>query len=302
MNRVTQFFLKHRWFTALFAFVALVFPFTNWMSMIAVALVTLRKGPRSGFWIVAVSSLAVVLLGTAIPKLGWGVLVVNVLFGTVLIWVLASLLRATESWSQVITLTMMIGLITIAAAHIHDPNIIAHQKMLANYHLNHFIAQANNAKMSPEIKAAFDATMKMVVGLFVFMVLGSVLMSLMAARALQAKAFQPGGLRQELHAIRINLLDLTALTLIGFMAYLHHSYAIDMLPLLLLPFLFAGSAFVHRYVDGKKHNKLLLVAYYVLLGTLLVQMIMFTTVLAIVDYVRQIRGKYDGSHLIRKNP
>lgn len=303
MNRITQFIIKHRWFSALYAMVGLFFPFTNWMSMIVVSLVTLRRGARSGFWIVLASSFAVFLLGIVIPKLGWGVLVVNVLFGTLLIWGLACVLRETQSWSFVLTLTMLAGFLAVGVVHWFDPNVIAHRQVIAEGHLKQLLGMTNNAQtITPQMQAAFDVMMKMMIGLFSFMVLGSVLLCLLAARWMQARAFNPGGLKPELHAIHINLIDLSMLMLIGVLTFFKVTVAIDMLPVLILPFVFAGTASVHRLLQGKRFNKQLLVAYYILLGTLLVQMIMFATILSIVDYVRQIRGKYDGSHLIRKNP
>ncbi|GEN25496.1 hypothetical protein HCU01_34450 [Halomonas cupida] len=113
-------------------------------------------------------------------------------------------------------------------------------------------------------------------------------LALILARAWQAGLYNPGGFREEFHALRLNsreLLVLVALLAVGYItAHGEVAYLAG------LPILMAGIGLIHGVVGRKGMNGVWLVAFYVML-IILQPMILIVLVVAMLDTLLDIRRR-----------
>ena len=108
------------------------------------------------------------------------------------------------------------------------------------------------------------------------------------ARAWQAGLYNPGGFREEFHALRLVPRELGLLVVLGVVGLVLGLPSLSML--VWVPLLVAGSALVHGYVGLKGMNGLWLIAFYVLLITTW-PMILIVLLVAFIDVFADFRGR-----------
>lgn len=244
------------------------------LSAALVALVTLRRGATEGtrvlLWSLAGGLVSWQLTGLILPLL---VLPVTAL--------LAMVMRSVQSWSVLLTVAALLGIALAIAA-----------QGLLNDRFEAVITQVQQGVAGTDSSQPIWQMLESVKPNAAFLVMTvellEALLCLVLARYWQAGLYNPGGFRQEFHALRISGRLLIALVLLAGLAYAVKPAA---MLLLLLPLLFAGVALVHGVIAKTNMGGQWLLAFYVG-GLLLNQFILPLLVLgAVIDGVLDIRAR-----------
>lgn len=264
MRNLGLYIMSHRrnaaWVALLFALLPFIQLPTGWISSVIVGLVTLRKGPKEGLWVIAWVALpAIALLCLGYP----GLMISMVAVRCLLVFLLAWLLRRYNSWLMVLEVIAIIGLIGVALTHL----IIPQTSLWWASHLSQFTAQMSsslNLTTSPQLlKDYVSALSKIASGSLAVFVLSLDLLTLFLARWWQCVLFNQGGLRKEFYNIRMGYAINAALILCLLGVVLGSDFALDALPVLMLPFVIAGLSLTHVFAAHKNYGAGMLACVYI---------------------------------------
>lgn len=301
MRRFGNFVLSGRWQAALAALILTLLPLVGWIGIMVMALVTLRKGPKEG---------AVVLFAVMLPDLVWALmghpqgLIDNVVYGSLLVYAAAVVLRTWPSWTLVLEISTALGVLGVLIAHLFVTDINAwwmHYFQQVLTETGTLINTAGSAqakqnwvlyKGALEQPGILEFLAKLATGMFIaFNIFGS-LLNLVLARLWQASLFNPGGLRKELYQVRLHAVCIVALFLVVVATWLGMNLAWDLLPLLLLPFFSAGISLVHAAAATRIRGWLWLAIFYFSLIMLWPYSGMFLVLLVAFDSLYDIRARF----------
>lgn len=225
-------------------------PFTAWLAVALVALITLRKGKEAGLGILLPAMVAYLVSLVTITSPATAL--VNVLITFIPAWIAAGVLRVRASWSWVFGSLMIQACIAILLMHFFAPDAVSAQYA----HFQLLIADLPVAELV-KIKAwlaswdqlqlahAFFGVQVLVIGF-------SAAVSLLFARFIQSKLFMPGGFKKEIMAFRSGRAALLVLFLLLVAAWLQIVIAIDLLPFILFYFLLSGLNLLFAILAQKK--------------------------------------------------
>ncbi|KTD49516.1 membrane protein [Legionella rubrilucens] len=227
---------KYAWFlTAVLA----VIPFTAWVSLSVMALVTLRKGWASGCQCLIIGltvSLCMAEMTTSSPYL-----LSTIALTYLTCYMGACLLRATASWQKVAV--FIISLATVVILLVHS---LASEFILAQYKMVQEMLKAldqGNVIASllehqpPENQVSLA---NYLLGIKAISVLLSAVFSLLVARAVQSMLFYPGGFKREVMAFRANSAAVVLLLVCLYGVYQHNPVLLSCLPLFFVYLMAAG--------------------------------------------------------------
>ncbi|MDB4453296.1 hypothetical protein N9123_00040 [Pseudomonadales bacterium] len=237
-----------------------------WLGSAAVALAILRRGLQAS----ANVFLFVLLLAAAWAYTGNIVPLSTLLCSSVL----AVALRATSSWSTVITLTPFVIIIWAGALLVFASDYVALLMVYAEQGLDVFkqqleLAAANggNPERAEQMLAQMPPlTAEHLLGNLAFMQMLLTLISLFTARWWQAKLYNPGGFQQEFYQLRLNRTNILVLVagLVLFSSIEgYHQWAW----LFAIPIVVVGIALVHALVALKQLSRHWLFGFYVIFIT-----------------------------------
>ena len=237
-----------------------------WLGSAAVALAILRRGLQAS----ANVFLFVLLLAAAWAYTGNIVPLSTLLCSSAL----AVALRATSSWSMVITLTPFVIIIWAGALLFFASDYVAQLMVYAEQGLEVFkqqleLAAANggNPERAEQMLAQMPPlTAEHLLGNLAFMQMLLTLISLFTARWWQAKLYNPGGFQQEFYQLRLsrtNILVLVAGLVLFSSIEGYHQWAW----LFAIPIIVVGIALVHALVALKQLSRHWLFGFYVIFIT-----------------------------------
>lgn len=278
LRRFTDFILQSRLQALAAAFLLAFIPLISGISTLIAALVTLRKGMFEGALIAIAATLPCwIQFFTKAPPiatdLGTMALVSAMLVSVTnfLIWLFASVLRH-GSWSFILELSIIIGMVGVGLIHIAYPDIQTIWATQLNAYLSKTLSamsgvmQDNSAASLNEVKAQMIANAKgYVTGFFAVLVLVNTLLQLALARWWQAIIFNPNGLRAELHQIRLNYIVGILFVVVCLLSYVGSAAALDMTPVFFALFAIGGLSLVHNLAGRTKMPWLWLVLIYAVL-------------------------------------
>ena len=253
------------------------------LSGAAVALVTMRKGPREGL-IVLAPWIAVWGAMVAMSGEGGHPMVAGFVLGGA--WLLGFILRTTINLP--LTLTVGAGITALGVALFYalvsDPALWWRQTLEA------FFAQLQEqagAARPEELDLVLERFSTIMTGIVATTLYATTVASLILARWWQAALYNPGGFQREFHAFRLGrgaaaallVVVLVALLTGGTAAYL----ATDVSMVLLTLYGFSGLALVHQTVARKNLSVGWLVALYVLTFIASAQMVVLLALLGLSD-------------------
>lgn len=268
-----RFAMKSRFNAGALAAGLAVLPMVYPLSAALVALVALRQGATAGT--------RVLLAAMAGALLSWQLSgIILPLLALPLTAVLALAMRRFQDWSALLLFAVVLGLALATLAHglMGDRFVAIVSQIQAAVAPN---PQQPGWRVLEAIKpyAAFlVSTAEMI----------EALLCLLLARYWQSGLYNPGGLREEFHRLRISgraLWLLVAATVIGW--WLQPAA----LMLLLLPLVFAGVALIHAIVAQQKLGGQWLVAFYLVVILFRQIMLPLLVLLAVVDGVVDIRAR-----------
>ena len=252
--------------TAVSAVLSLLIPLLSLLSGAAVGLVTLRQGYRAGLQIIAASALAVAALELALGSTPlYGLALVFVLWLPV--WVLAISQRRTASQGRSLGLALLFGAMLIVGLHLltDDPAAWWLERLQS---LTQAAAKADGLDVPGDTSVLGDIAALMT-GVFGAMVSLNLFICLLLARWWQALLYNPGGFRDEFHALRLGRniavgAGVMAL-LAGFGSGMPQALAQDLMMLFSVAFAVQGLAVTHSLIRYRKASVGWLIGVYVLL-------------------------------------
>ncbi len=239
IRKQAQFLLDNEQHAMLYAAVLALLPYTTWVSMVIIALVTLRKGWQKGLWLLVpamAASFSLTLMSTSMV-----VAFANVLLLFVPGFLAASILRQTANWRAVAGLFLVQSFVGLFLVESNMPEfVMAQYKYLVSalqelQHESTFLSFIND-------KSGINQTVlaHYLLGLQALGIVFSACIPLITARALQSQLFYPGGFHKEMLSFRGNKIGLVVMMGMLFMAAQHNLLAISILPMLMCYFLLAG--------------------------------------------------------------
>ena len=238
MRGLANYVIRGRPQALLVAVICAGVPLLFWLSAMVIGLVTLRQGMAEGaiilFWALLPASV-MAWFGEVVP--------LAVLISMVL---MAGVLRVTASWQLVLLGAGALGLLFSGLLLTVGHEYIAGIEALFADFFDRLIANSDGVAATLEAPDATDIS-----GMFGLVLMVTLVNCLLLSRWSQAILENPGGLRRELHALRIELLPtLTLLALSAALMFLAQDFGVwAWLPL--MPLLFAGLALVHGLVAAR---------------------------------------------------
>ena len=238
LHRCASYIMRGRQQAVIVGLLFTVVPLLGWVSNVVISLVTLRKGAKEG----AIVLLWVILPVVVVAGLGnpW-IALYDIVGGSLFGFLLALVLRQTQSWRKVLEVGMWVGLLAVLLVHLLIPNVsVLWAKQLGHY-AELLKDQLNFAVNTVQLQSFVNFATGFQV---VFLWLG-VLINLVLARGLQSMLYNSGQLRPELEAIRLSRWDALVFLLIAMASLQKFGLAQDALPIVLLAFILAGLSVLH---------------------------------------------------------
>ncbi|MDN3523445.1 hypothetical protein [Halomonas ramblicola] len=260
------------------AAVSALIPWLFWLGAAIAALVTLRRG---------LSPALPVIVAAAVPS-GWWWVQGDVipLASVLLVTLMAVVLRSRMRWSEALIGGALAGAVMIQLGAFLPPGgagEMLEQLRQASPEVERLLAEFASQGLDTEQLAGV-----LIGGITGLVVLIAAVASLALARSWQAGLYNPGGFREEFHALRFAPRELAVLVVLAVIGAVLGLPALGML--LWVPLLVAGIALVHGVIGLKGMNGLWLVAFYVLLITTW-PMILIVLLLAFIDVFADFRGR-----------
>jgi hypothetical protein len=264
LQRLTNYLLTHRFQTIALTFILSFIPVFWVIGTLITIVVTLRKGILEGAVLTLVSILAFALSLTlsyrnaSLAEMAWMVSSVGVV-SYVITWILAVMLRRQMTWSNILQVTSLFGVLVVSVLHLIYPDIANWwgEQLLASYQEIIKINAAAGAKepvLSPaEINTVVGTSKLYANGFIVAVVLLGAWSQLALARWWELFAFREGKLRYELHNIRLSQLAGVLFIISIIFSYLGNSVIFDIMPILYVLFGVAGLSLIH-YFFGLMHS------------------------------------------------
>ncbi len=283
MRKIGEFLLAHNRNAIIVAFVCTLLPLIylpgGFAAAIIVGLVTLKKGAKDGFW---------VLVWVALPAIcllflkRFGVFDI-LLLRCVLVWLFAIMLRQFSSWRMILEVAVLLGFLVVAGLHLAVPDI----KTWWAGHIAAYMKAfdlANAWKLSAaEVQGFIGRLVPFATGVAIVVVFMGTFIQLILARFWYAALFERGLLKKEFSEIRMGQILAVILFLAIVGAFLKMAFAIDFLPVILLPFVVAGLSFLHYWVARNKKLLIPLILIYVGLLMLPYLAVLILALLAFID-------------------
>jgi hypothetical protein len=270
--------MKGRKQAAFVAVIAALLPLLYWVSAAVIALVTLRKGPQDG---------AGVLVWAVLPAGAWAYsgdpTPLAVMVG---VFILAVALRQAANWSTVLMVALPVGAVAgvglgLALEGLLGQVIEATEKFLLQ-----------SASQSTESITLDKEHLKLLLlGGLASVHTAIMLLCLILARSWQSGLYNPGGFQKEFHQLRLPLKYTGALIGVLALSSLLELSFMRWLPLMLLPWIFAGFALVHGSLAKRDLGRSWLIVFYlsvVLMGPYVITLLVFA---AVIDSLVDIRAR-----------
>lgn len=303
LQRYTNYLLQHRWQTIALAFAITFVPIVGIIGILIAALFTLCRGIVEGAILTIAATLPYVISffltgkqDATFPLVVWAAVGVAVL-SNVLTWVFAVMLRRQASWSLILQISALLGVLVVSVIHLAYPQVTDWWgKELQSYYTQ---AQAMAGMVKSQAAndsqlEAINFTKQFATGLMAAAIIFNALLQLIVARWWQAALYKPGILRKELHNIRLSQLAGVLFAVSIVLSYLGNTVVLDIMPILYMLFGAAGLSLIH-YLFGLLHSPsawLWLSVVYIAIILSLPSSLMVISLLALLDIWFDLRKRF----------
>ena len=282
MRGLAEFIMRGRWQALAVATVGAGSLLFGWVSAAAVALVTLRRGAEAGGWVVLWALLPAFLFAWYLGDPG-SVLLLLGTFG------LACVLRATVSLAIAIAASVFVGLLSGASLMLFSGEFLASMVEAFGLFFDQF--EANLAQGGETAIALVPPTALQVAGMFAAANAGMSVLSVLLARYWQAALYNPGGFREEFHALRMPVAGAGLLVVAAAALWSMGTEWAAWAAAFVVPLVFCGFGLVHAWVRATGRGGNTLALFYVI--WLLVDPMKWALVTAaVVDAVWDLRSRW----------
>ncbi|RXE47441.1 hypothetical protein [Chromohalobacter israelensis] len=268
---------------AVTALIAALIPWLFWLSAAVAALVTLRRGLGPGL---------PVLIAAALPAGWWWVQGDAVpLASVLLVTLMATILRARLRWGDTLIAGTLVCAVLVQIGIFLPPGGAG--PMLEQVRQNSAEVDGMLTELSAQGVSTEQLAGMLIGGITGLVVLLASIACLALARSWQAGLYNPGGFREEFHALRLSAKELLLLVGVGVLGLV---FAMPMATMLAwVPLLVAGVALVHGWIGMKGMSGFWLVGFYALLLTTW-PTILIVLLLAVVDTFADFRARLARNH------
>jgi hypothetical protein len=289
---MARFIMAGRFQAIGFVIVFALLPLLGLFSNAAIALVALRKGWQEGLLLALIGSIAVAIF-TYIEQH-------NFTFGFVLacvqwmpIVLFAWVLGQTISWET--TLQALLGLSVVAVVVLHtlipDPSVFWLELLSST--MNSAEVSAENQESLKALEQSFAEITPLLAGIVVALSSLMIAIALLMARNWQSQLYNPGGFGDEFRELRIGKpAALISLILVIIAMVTKTNIVLELLICGVAIFLLQGIALIHALVKLRNMHQLWLVAMYLLLILLNVQMAIMLAAVGIIDSFADFRQRF----------
>jgi hypothetical protein len=297
MQAAFRWIMHSRGRAAMIVLLATLLPFMQWFAAIIMSLVTLRQGSREGFY----QMLIMLIPGGIMLALGRPEMAKMQMVVPLLMWAITAFFYNTQSWNALLKVSTLVGLTLVAVWHAMVPDTMHYWHSLILHNLDDSFLNAASTGAHNALGNFVIAASKIATGTNLLIWLFALWTNVLVARMIQARLYNPGGLRQELLAVEADVLMALVFIVVSVMAYLNHPVAVDMMPLVMVTSLCFGLVTIHRRVQGKKRARSILVLSYLMTVAFFFPMSAVMGIIALIDIFIKDRGESDGSHFTREN-
>jgi hypothetical protein len=268
------------------AVLAMMLPPLSVVSGAVIALVTLRKGPRPGVVTMFGSTAFVMLLaymslGNVMPALVFLALL------WLPLWILGWVLRDSRSLALTTAVAGGLGIVAVVAVYAIVGDVSSWWQQVLMTVFEPAIEAGGPLADRATVEPILAELSRIMTGVAAAGMSLNALMCLYLARAAQAQLFNPGGFREEFHALRLGRglamvsLGFIALSLVplGVVSHMAGEIVIVILSLYVLQ----GLALLHAIVAQRKLHIAWLVVLYLVMLFVLPQLMVLVAVLGLVD-------------------
>lgn len=250
-----------------FALLSLLLPPLTILSSAIVALVTLRKGRAEGFVVIAVATIAGVVLGELSAGIPYYA-VTYFLIQWLPIWLAAILLRETGNPLRALSLLAFIGAAIVVLFYLFVESPAAEWTAILKTVLEPVVEMGSEVDQGILLEN-LEIVSHYMSGIVVMSSLASLALALFLGRWWQANLYNPGGFGQEFLALRMpkNITIFTLVVIVfsllglGFLSELAGNIALPMLVL----YLITGVSVLHLLLSTSKARRFLLMGMYLML-------------------------------------
>lgn len=246
-----QHILQNERYAMLHAIILALLPYTTWLSVALVALVTLRKGWNASYKLLGMAMLA--QLAVSLVQLSTTMAIIHTFLTFMPCFLAACALRSFANWRAVAAAFFIQAFIAVLVLQILMPDFMMQEYLFIQAALqemqneNTLLALINEkTHLNPMILASY------LLGFQVIGVVFSACISLMFARSVQSQLFYPGGFRQEMLTFRAEKLGLLLLVILLIAAREEHVMAMSLLPIFMFYFLLAGFSLSYQVLSKKR--------------------------------------------------
>lgn len=254
-----QFLLSNERHATLHAVILALFPYTIWLSVAIVVLMTLRKGWRKGvLLLVPAISAYFVLSSSASPAT---IALINALFVFMPAYIAACILRVTTSWRAVASAFFIQIAIAVVLLQLYMPELIVAQYAYIQAALRELQSDSalltlinNKTGLNQLVLGSY------LLGLQAVGLVFSACISLMLARYVQSQLYYPGGFKREMLTFRGNRIELLLLVIIFIAANQQNVFAMSLLPILIFYFMLAGLSLSFNVLSKQRPVRLIILS------------------------------------------
>lgn len=256
----------------------------------AIALITLRKGWQQGIIFSLIATTALIIISVVNQQSAMGGLIAGIINWLPIV-ALASVLAITDSWTKVLQLILLVAIVGVLLFHLIYPDAASFWTQLLE-------------PVKPLLKAGYDFSdakfdelinnaSHWMTGTFVAALSLITIISLIIARNWQAILYNPGGFGEEFRQIRLGKQLAIGLLIAIALAVVTNNHVItEVIIVALAIFMFQGLALVHGIIKQRDLPTGWLIAFYVMMFLLLVQMIVLLATLGLIDNFFDFRQKF----------
>ncbi len=264
--------------------------FFSYGSAAVIALVALRRGVQAGATVL-VGALVVLAV---ISYLVTGSMILVAVF-VLLLWLpallLAQLLRSTNSWSLLLDLLALLGIVAVAAFYIATPDPAEWWRDILTQLSDILAAQTEASLDSVRLGEQMTLLAGAMTGLLAAMVVSGVLISLLVARWWQSMLYNPGGFRKEFFGLRLSRAGAIAAAGVLAMTVMGSNLAADAMIVVAVVMAVCGLALIHAVVAALNKSMAWLVGLYIIIAFALPKMVVMLALLGFIDVWGNFRAR-----------
>ncbi len=275
MGKLGNWLLKDRRYAAAMALLFSLLPLlglpTSWISSVIIAFITLQKGFKEGLFVVLWASLPAVILW----YIGGSLFIIAMfILQYLLVSFLASLWRQYNSLSLMLEVAAGIGFVALILISLFVDG-------LSDYWLQ-IVTTFSKATIPDQGEFWKDFLVKASAGIMMTLLLISIIVNVLMARAWQSSLFKPGAFTKEYVNIRAGRVISLVFLFSILAAILNIDVAYGCAFVSAIPLIFGGLAIIHGVLLSRKNKVLWLILFY---ATLVLFSIYFLPLLVMVGLI-----------------